>query len=89
MCNISLNHSLYSVAYYILFCSLQAIQETLLPPSVHILPKKKKKKAKILQQQGINGVDQQTGDNAEGSSSNSVPILKRPVADDKKRNLRT
>ncbi|KAJ4730375.1 Rhodanese-like domain-containing protein chloroplastic-like [Melia azedarach] len=66
-----------------------AIQETLLPPSVHILPKKKKKKAKVLQQQGINGVDQQTGDNAEGSSSNSVPILKRPVADDKKRNLRT
>ncbi|KAH9794036.1 Rhodanese domain-containing protein [Citrus sinensis] len=58
-----------------------AIQETLLPPAVHILPKKKKKKTKTSQQVGINGIDQQAGD-SEASSSGNVPIANSPVADD-------
>lgn len=63
------------------FAVLQAIQETLLPPAVHILPKKKKKKTKTSQQVGINGIDQQAGD-SEASSSGNVPIANSPVADD-------
>ncbi|OMO65417.1 hypothetical protein CCACVL1_21530, partial [Corchorus capsularis] len=49
-----------------------AIQDTLLPPSVHIKPmKKKKKKVKISQQVGINGAVSQVEDNKEDSSSTS------------------
>ncbi|GAV68383.1 hypothetical protein CFOL_v3_11886, partial [Cephalotus follicularis] len=52
-----------------------AIQEMLLPPSVHIKPKKKKKRVKITEQVGMNGgVNQQTENDNEGSSSTSVPI---------------
>lgn len=57
-----------------------AIQETLLPPPVHILPKKKKK-ARTSQQVGINGIDQQAGDNG-ASSARNASIVNSPVADD-------
>lgn len=56
------------------FFFFQEIQDTLLPPSVHIIPKKKKKKAKVSQKLGINGINQQTGDK-EDFSSVSTPIL--------------
>ncbi|XP_031259052.1 rhodanese-like domain-containing protein 4A, chloroplastic isoform X1 [Pistacia vera] len=50
------------------------IQDTLLPPSVHIIPRKKKK-VKVSQKLGINGVNQQSGDKKEDSSSVSVAIV--------------
>ncbi|KAJ0110365.1 hypothetical protein Patl1_03172 [Pistacia atlantica] len=57
-------------------CALRCveIQDTLLPPSVHIIPRKKKK-VKVSQKLGINGVNQQSGDKKEDSSSVSVPIV--------------
>lgn len=47
-------------------CLLQEIQETLLPPSVHIYPKKKTKKSQEL---GTNGVIGSKEDNSEVAST--------------------
>ncbi|XVE72648.1 hypothetical protein DITRI_Ditri11bG0054900 [Diplodiscus trichospermus] len=52
-----------------------AIQDTLLPPSVHIKPKKKKKKVKLSQKLGENGAATQVEDKKEGSSSISTPVV--------------
>ncbi|KAL3604754.1 hypothetical protein D5086_005613 [Populus alba] len=50
------------------------IQETLLPPSVHMKPKKKKKKAKVSQL-GVNGGVAQQNDGEDGiPSSTSFPL---------------
>ncbi|KAJ6687010.1 RHODANESE-LIKE DOMAIN-CONTAINING PROTEIN 4A CHLOROPLASTIC [Salix purpurea] len=50
------------------------IQETLLPPSIHMKPKKKKKKAKISQL-GVNGGVAQQNDGEDGiPSSTSLPL---------------
>ncbi|XP_021273888.1 rhodanese-like domain-containing protein 4A, chloroplastic [Herrania umbratica] len=58
-----------------------AIQETLLPPSVHIKPKKKKKKVKISQQFGVNGAVGQVEDKKEDSSSTSAPVVESQTID--------
>lgn len=62
---------------WVLCAVLQAIQESLLPPSVHMFPKKKTK-----QELGMNGaVSQENGKKAEGSSSPSVPEGEDQVLD--------
>ncbi|XVF21253.1 hypothetical protein REPUB_Repub12eG0074100 [Reevesia pubescens] len=58
-----------------------AIQETLLPPSVHIKPTKKKKKVEISQKLGVNGAVSQVGDSKEGSSSISAPVAESQTMD--------
>lgn len=57
---------------------MQAIQETLLPPSVHI---KSKKKVKISRGFGVNGAVDQVEDKKEGSSSTNAPILESQTMD--------
>ncbi|XVF32019.1 hypothetical protein REPUB_Repub17cG0045300 [Reevesia pubescens] len=58
-----------------------AIQETLLPPSVHIEPKKKKKKVKISQKLGVNGAVIQMEDKKEGSFSPSASVVESQMTD--------
>lgn len=53
---------------YLFSSSLQAIQESLLPPSVHM---NRRRKAKASQKFGTNGVVQQNGDNKAAPSSKS------------------
>ncbi|XWS75975.1 hypothetical protein CRYUN_Cryun01aG0137500 [Craigia yunnanensis] len=55
-----------------------AIQETLLPPSVHIKPKKV---VKISQKLGVNGAVSQVEDKKEGSSSMSAPVVESQTMD--------
>ncbi|MFQ6625598.1 hypothetical protein Gotur_004793 [Gossypium turneri] len=57
-----------------------AIQETLLPPSVHITSKKKKK-VKISRGFGVNGAVDQVEDKKEGSSSTNAPRLESQTMD--------
>ncbi|KAG5252168.1 rhodanese domain-containing protein [Salix suchowensis] len=52
------------------------IQETLLPPSIHMKPKKKKKKAKISQL-GVNGGVAQQNDGEDGIPSSTSPLWKK------------
>ncbi|KAF8402421.1 hypothetical protein HHK36_013376 [Tetracentron sinense] len=54
----------------------QAIQETLLPPSVRILPQKKGKMSQQLEMNG-EGINKRTEDNSHPSSSTSVPTSER------------
>ncbi|XP_039041351.1 rhodanese-like domain-containing protein 4A, chloroplastic [Hibiscus syriacus] len=56
-----------------------AIQETLLPPSVHI--KRKKKKVKISQGFGANGAVNQVEDKKDGSSPTNAPVMESQTTD--------
>ncbi|KAL4308454.1 hypothetical protein GQ457_01G051820 [Hibiscus cannabinus] len=59
-----------------------AIQETLLPPSVHIKRKKKKKtKLKISRGFGANGTVNQVEDKKEGSFPTNAPVMESQTTD--------
>lgn len=79
--NIHFHYSCYSsfLLEFLIYTFLQEIQENLLPPPVHIYPKKKK--ARSSEHLGANARINQQTENQEGSSSLNSPIVESQRVD--------